>query len=236
MKKEILKQLKSDYEKLEIKPSADLWDRLELETEKTPHSLAKRSFQLLKYAAVILFLFTVGGLFYFNSNHIEKDNIVAKINHSTKPKQLKPEVETINSNIDQPENNVVASNENKIDETESESEEKIEFVLQSLPSYSDHHALAKEEEKTITVNSPVETLVSKEVNQPEKTLIAERKKANYIKAEDLLLGREFDKTREEYQDEKGKFGVLDATKIKFKSPNSLKLLGVTVFSVCLDIE
>lgn len=235
MKKEIRKQLKSDYEKLEIKPSADLWDRLELETEKISHLPAKRSFQWLKYAAVILLLLTVGGLFYFNSNQIEKDNIVAKINHSTKPKQLKPEVEIIHSNINQPENNVVASNVNKISETESE--EKIPFVLQSLPSYSDQQDLAKEEEKTIIVDSPAKALIiTGEINQPEKPLLAERKKANYIKADELLLGREFDKTREEYQDEKGKFGVLDATKIRFKSPNSLKILGMTVFSDSSDTK
>ncbi|ANF52425.1 hypothetical protein A0O34_18715 [Chryseobacterium glaciei] len=235
MKKEILKQLKSDYEKLETKPSTDLWDRLELETDKIPHLPAKRSFQWLKYAAVILLLLTVGGLFYFSSNQIEKENIVAKINHSTKPKQLKPEVEIIHSNINQPENNVVASNVNKISETKSE--EKIPFVLQSLPSYSDQQVLVKEEEKTVIINSPAKALIiTGEINQPEKALIAERKKANYIKADELLLGREFDKTREEYQDEKGKFGVLDATKIKFKSPNSLKILGMTVFSDSSDTK
>lgn len=234
MKKEILKQLKSDYEKLEIKPSADLWDRLEMESEKMPHLPAKRSFQWLKYAAVILLLLTVGGLFYFNSNQIKKDNIVAKINYSTKPKQLKPEVETINSNIDQPENNALASNVKKINEIK---EEKISVIQQCYPSNIDDQVLAKEEEKTIIVHSPAKALIiTGEINQPEKTLIAERKKANYIKADDLLLGRELDKTREEYQDEKGKFGVLDATKIKFKSPNSLKILGMTVFSDSSDTK
>ncbi|RTZ46531.1 hypothetical protein EJ377_20440 [Chryseobacterium arthrosphaerae] len=32
--KELLKQLKSDYEALEIKPSSDLWDRIEQEARK----------------------------------------------------------------------------------------------------------------------------------------------------------------------------------------------------------
>lgn len=234
MKKEILKQLKSDYEKLEIKPSADLWDRLELEKEKISHLPAKRSFQWLKYAAVILLLFTVGGLFYFNSNQIEKENIVAKINHSTKPEQLKPEVEIIHSNINQPENNVVVSNVNKVNEIK---EEKISVIQQCYPSNIDDQVLAKEEGKTVIINPPSKALIIiGEINQPEKTLIAERKKANYIKADDLLLGRELDKTREEYQDEKGKFGVLDATKIKFKSPNSLKILGMTVFSDSSDTK
>jgi len=234
MKKEILKQLKSDYEKLEIKPSADLWDRLELETEKMSHLPAKRSFQWLKYAAVIVLLFTVGGLFYFNSNQIENNNIVAKINNSTKPEQLKPEVEIINSNIDQPENSVVASNVNKVNEIK---EEKISVIQQCYPSNVNDQILTKEEEKTVIINPPSKALIiTGEINQPEKPLIAERKKANYIKADELLLGREFDKTREEYQDEKGKFGVLDATKIKFKSPNSLKILGMTVFSDSSDTK
>lgn len=234
MKKEILKQLKSDYEKLEIKPSADLWDKLELETDKISHLPVKRPFQWLKYAAVILLLFTVGGLFYFNSNQIKKDNIIAKINHSTKPEQLKPKVETINSNINQPENNVVVSNVNKVNEIK---EEKISVIQQCYPSNINDQVLVKEEEKTVIINPPSKALIIiGEINQPEKTLIAERKKANYIKADDLLLGRELDKTREEYQDEKGKFGVLDATKIKFKSPNSLKILGMTVFSDSSDTK
>ncbi|RTZ46532.1 hypothetical protein EJ377_20445 [Chryseobacterium arthrosphaerae] len=59
-------------------------------------------------------------------------------------------------------------------------------------------------------------------------------KTDYIKADELLLGREFDKKREENRTDIRKFGALDMTKIKIKSPNTFKILGVTVYSDSLE--
>ena len=80
MKKEILKQLKSDYEELEIKPSADLWGRIEQigrEEEKSISMGSKKAFQGWKYAAVLVVLVSVGVLLYFSRNHpVRTDNPV----------------------------------------------------------------------------------------------------------------------------------------------------------------
>ena len=62
-----------------------------------------------------------------------------------------------------------------------------------------------------------------------KTQTPERKKVSYISANELLLGREFDKTREEARSDK-QFGVLDVSKIKIRRPHLLNILGVTVYS------
>ncbi|WP_449397975.1 hypothetical protein [Chryseobacterium wanjuense] len=72
MKKEILNQLKSNYDKREIKPSADLWDRIEQGMDKTPVLSPKKTFEWMKYAAVVLLLISFGAVFYFISNKTEK--------------------------------------------------------------------------------------------------------------------------------------------------------------------
>src|ERR1700750_2608050 len=67
MKKEILKQLKSDYESLERSPSEDLWDRLDQKLDETSDAPLKQSFQWWKYAAVILLFISAGTFLYFNN-------------------------------------------------------------------------------------------------------------------------------------------------------------------------
>jgi hypothetical protein len=229
MKKEILRQLRSDYEKLEIKPSADLWDRIEsmeLEKEKTQDLSSKTSFQWWKYAAVAVLLISLGGLFYFNSNQTEKNNVIAK-NYAAKASQPKSNIKIINSNINHTENNIaITSNENKIDEVK---QDKKVIIISPKPLQINNSVLAKEEK--IIINDFIKTSII-----VEKPVIAERKKTNYIKADELLLGREFDKTREESHDHHKTFGVLDMGKIKIKSPNSFKILGMTVFSDSLETE
>jgi hypothetical protein len=70
------------------------------------------------------------------------------------------------------------------------------------------------------------TITEKLENNSEKPLLADRKKVSYISAEDLLIGRELDKTREENYNDQRKFGVIDMSKIKIKGPSSLKFLDL----------
>ncbi|KFF12260.1 hypothetical protein IW15_11920 [Chryseobacterium soli] len=228
MKKEILKQVRSDYEKLEIKPSADLWDRMEAELDKVPISDIKKPFQGWKYAAAILLLISFGAFFYFNSNKTEDKAVIATAEKLNAVAEPQPTVEIVNSNTDQAQHAEVAVlKENKIDKIKTDKEISTVSEDHAIPNVQH---LAKEE--IIIKNNviAVPAINSTVANSIEKPVIAAKNKANYIKADELLLGREFDRTREENKGEQGKFGVLDATKIKFKSPNSLKILGVTVFS------
>jgi hypothetical protein len=79
MKNNMLNNLKSDYEKLEIKPSADLWDRLDQSWMKSLKML-KTVFQWWKYAAIILLMVSVGTIIYIknknNFDHQKTDYIV----------------------------------------------------------------------------------------------------------------------------------------------------------------
>lgn len=239
MKKEILKQLKSDYEELEIKPSADLWDRIEQGSPVSPVLSAKKRFQWLRYAAVLIFLFSTGILLYFNQDH-KADRPDPGIAHTAsggdvpeaKLKKLLSEpraTEADNKNTEEdPDYSQIRKNVKA-----TASSEKEDILEKSGP------VLVKEEKiiiptSEIEINAP--TLDRTISLLPEKSTITDRKKADYIKADELLQGREFDKKREENKTDIRKFGALDMTKIKIKSPSpsSLKILGMTVFSDSLE--
>lgn len=226
MKNNMLNKLKSGYEELEIQPSSDLWDRLERELDEKPEIILKPSFHGWKYAAVIALLISLGGLFYFNSgNHSQTDEI--KIAQKPSKNTLKPEEK-------QEETMVV--NENNL-------ENRISFQTDknnNRPDYSSNKKnlsggieepkdIVLAEKENTTTDVPV-SLIEKQELSPVKPLLAERKKTSYISADDLLVGRELDKTREESYNDQRKFGVIDMSKIKIKGPNSLKILGFTVIS------
>ena len=77
MDKKILKQLKSDYEELEIKPSADLWSKIEAGIDEKINVSQKPALQWWKYAAVVLLLISFGTYFYFE-NQTDHKKILTK--------------------------------------------------------------------------------------------------------------------------------------------------------------
>lgn len=183
MKKEILRRLKSDYEKLEIKPSADLWDRIEpmrLETGKTSDLSSETSFQWWKYAAVVVLLISLGGLFYFNSNQTERNNVVTKNSNTIKSSQPKSNVGIINSNINNTKNNItIASNEHQIDKVK---QDKKIIIVSQKPLQINHMILAKEEKIIINDFNKIPVIEEKITNSIiEKPVIAERKKNKLYK-------------------------------------------------------
>ena len=232
MDKKILKQLKSDYEELELKPSADLWSKIEAGIDEGVNVDQKPTFQWWKYAAVVLLLISFGTYFYFENqaNHkkiltkgsskdkVEKVNI---INEESYHKSENLVVKTI-QNVDSKAN--LINKEEKPNQLISANQENISE--KNLP------------EEKIKQDETVENPIIKEIDHLpiQKQTVAERKKVNYTNAEQLLLGRELDKTREENQNEQRKFGVLDIGKIKIKSPNSFKILGFTVYSDSLKTK
>lgn len=234
MKKEILKQLKSDYEKLEIKPSADLWDRIEQSGEDPVVLSPKKPFQWLKYAAVLLLLLSVGALLYLNEDVKKKSNI--QVVSSEPVLESSPaEKEGYSSQHLQP---VQDQNTAAVSSPENGKKSQPDKIDRSIPV--DHFntqniVFNKEEKPIISPDQDNAGIVEKEIHQNiEKNLAAENKKTDYINADELLLGREFDKTRQEGRSENKKFGVLDMNRIKFRSPNSLKIFGVTVYSDSLE--
>ncbi|RQO40738.1 hypothetical protein DBR39_07315 [Chryseobacterium sp. KBW03] len=233
MKKELLKQLRSDYEKLEIKPSADLWsilEQMDLEIEKSPAMSPKKAFRWWKYAAVLILLFSVGVLLYFNENH--PVNTI----HSTA--HTKPAKKNIEKLFSQNPDIHVAEN---IKTENNTSQKRVEENVSLPQAYQQEEIVQKErfsskEEQIIVSDYEIKApVLDRNIDLlPGKASLAEKKKTEYINADELLQGREFQKKREENKTDIRKFGTLDMTKIKVKSPNSLKVFGVTVFSDSLE--
>ena len=223
MNNNMLNKLKSDYEELEIKPSSDLWERLEGKLEEKPQIALKSSFQWWKYAAVIVVLIALGSLFYFNLERPSQIDKV-KITQNTSEAILEPQ---------EKHNEGLVLNENQMQKPISSEIKRIHnqsyFPSENISEKEKFQSLAVKEEENIVVEVP-SVLTEKPENNSEKPLIADRKKVSYISAEDLLIGRELDKTREENYNDQRKFGVIDMSKIKIKGPNSLKILGITVIS------
>lgn len=219
MDKKILKQLKSEYEEIEIKPSSDLWDQIENGLESSSETVQKERFQWLRYAAVILLLISIGSVFYFNSDKNsdpEKNVVIRKPsrNHLKPTEKVKPIFP-----------DKQASNKPVLIENNVEIKTLNSALAQIQETNKVQQLLPKKEIKMIEITKISMDKIEIPVTKP---LIAEHKKASYISADDLLVGRELDKTREENHNDQRKFGVFDMRKIK--GPNSLKIFGFTVIS------
>ncbi|AYN02236.1 hypothetical protein [Chryseobacterium sp. 3008163] len=232
MDKKILKQLKSDYEELEIKPSADLWSKIEAGIDEGINVDQKPALQWWKYAAVVLLLISFGTYFYFESQTDHK-----KILTKESPKDKVEKVNIINKESDSKSEDLIVKAIENVDSKVnliSKEEKPKQLILVNQENISEKNL----PEEKIKQDETVENPIVKEIDHLpiQKQTVAERKKVNYTNAEQLLLGRELDKTREENQNEQRKFGVLDIGKIKIKSPNSFKILGFTIYSDSLETK
>lgn len=242
MKKEILKQLKSDYEGLEIKPSADLWDRIDQEMDTTHDLGSETSFQWWKYAAVVLFLISTGIFVYFNVNHDEKQHTITKTKSGQKKElNLKEALQEKKE-----ENRETVSNlaVNKIPEKNNLEKNGTIITLidhQKTPVSSQNikktqHANTVDPTAQIASDHP--KTKTPDIIKPEEivtdnfqlAVIAEKpeeKNGKYIQASDLLAGREYEKTREGKH--KGSYVRIDLSKLKPHFSKAVTL-GVTIHS------
>jgi len=233
MKKEILKQLKSDYERLEIKPSADLWDRIDQNPEKTSERVSKTSFQWWKYAAAVLVLISVGTLIYYNRsgnefNYKETDYIVKQVlEETTNPVNSAAGNQPVILNQEPVQEVVKIVNEDhkpiNSEEVLTLQKEKKVAALQSS-EHKEQIVVNQSENKT---NDQVKT---EDVTNPNPPVIAEaqRPKSSYINANELLQGREFDKNRAKAEKDDHKFGVIRFNKV-VPTVGNVTVLGVTVY-------
>lgn len=233
MRKEMLKQLKSDYEELEIRPSADLWDRIEQGSPESTVLHPQKRFQWLRYAAVLIVLISVGTLLYLKGDH------PANPSGTTVHVQVKPTQDNIVPNTSFPQPSEKQPTEIKItqDNVNHKNTKEVtdtpEFYQQEYVWKNKELTLAEKETVAFQHNEIYAPTLEKNINDfPEKNITA--KKTDYIKADELLQGREFDKKREENKTDLKKFGALDMSKIRLKSPNSLKILGITIYSDSLE--
>lgn len=225
MKNNTLNKLKSDYEELEIKPSSELWDKLDQRLDETSEIVLKTSFQWWKYAAVILLLISAGTFIYFN---IKKDSFDYKKTNYIVKKRLKNTVNPINPEF---ENQPVISNEEKIENNnakvvvenqKSNPKKEKEIIQPQISEFKARSFTVKQSENIDIKPAKIENHI------PNIPVIAEVKKSksSYINANELLIGREFDKTRENPYKNDVKFGVFNFDKPKV---DNVTVLGVSIY-------
>ncbi|HCA09771.1 hypothetical protein [Chryseobacterium sp.] len=235
MKKEILKQLKSDYERLERSPSEDLWDRLDQKLDENSDAPLKQSFQWWKYAAVILLFISAGTFIYFNNYKTKFD--YKETDYAVK-KGLEKTVNPINNDFENPS---VISNDPPVEKNE------VKIVSEDHRKNTSDKALPPTKEKKIaetqvtqhkeqshTLKQPENIFVNpgkvENVIPSHAPVIAEvnKSKQNYINPDELLLGREFDKAREKASKDERKLGAFKFDKF-VPNVGNVTVLGVTVY-------
>ncbi len=227
MKNNMLNKLKSGYEEMEIKPSDALWDQLDQKLDEKSEMTGETSFHWWKYAAAVVLLISVGTIVYFNfKKEVEVKNTaytVKKESHKTAdPVHLETPL-MISNNTAAPEKAVMAMTENPRSQIKEETEQKIvgpgstESKIQQIAA-------------TSSVDVPVgpEKIENAVHNFP---VVAEARKTtgSYISADDLLTGRDLDKSRENLLKEEKKFGVFNIGKV-FHKVDNITFLGVTVYN------
>jgi len=224
MDKNIQKQLKTEYEKLEINPSIHLWSQIEDGLDSSVETSRKRPFIWWKYAAVVILLASISGLFYLNSNQPSTATKTV-VSHSGKQSEMTFEKDSIHNLVVESPEKIIAISDLKDDKVSKNNVSNRK--LKETSNVSEVDLDLKQKEIKIEQIAPVYAQTN-EVSAV-KTQTPERKKVSYISANELLLGREFDKTREEARSDK-QFGVLDVSKLKIRRPHLLNILGVTVYS------
>ncbi|UOU97395.1 hypothetical protein MUU74_12940 [Chryseobacterium daecheongense] len=246
MNKEILKQLKSDYEKLEIKPSADLWDRIDSMDQKTEKGSGwspKAHFQWWKYAAIVLLLISVGTIIYYNINKVEQHNILSRIQtNQINDKDLEGIQEKHNNENVLPDSELAAdtkprnynTSQNKTADHSIRPDKKIEYTQNitkkqngDLDNTPVQVAFDDRQIKHPDVIVKPEESIAPDNKLAVSTEKSEIKNTKYIKASDLLTGREYDKVRG--NQETTSYGRINLSRLK-PHFSQVVSLGVTVHS------
>lgn len=225
MKKEILRQLKSDYEELEIKPSLDLWDQLDhqlndgnIVEEKRPKNSIR---QFLKIAAVLLLLLTTGFLL---KSVFEKSNpktiAVKRINNIDN--SVVTDI-TVIPTVNEKEFIGLKSEKNEIAETAfSNKQQTIKSADIKSTSVSE---LIPVEKETVAIHNFIAD------ERPPVLATSTENKQKYVSADDLLFQYELDKTKIEKQDDHARLGQIKTWELeKVHGPKSLKILGISIIS------
>lgn len=188
MNKNILKQIKTDYEELEIKPSANLWGEIEDRLESGSDAVQKPLFQWWKYAAAVVLLISLGGLFYFNyeKGSKSKETIVVKKsteNISAPTKNIEQNNFVENRNVEAPK--VIVKSKTEVKQIEKLADFHI-IKLKETPKATDEIS---------QVNLKIEPIVTTQITtETSKLVVAEKtenKTIKYITANDLIFQRKY---------------------------------------------
>ncbi|MGI9652512.1 hypothetical protein [Chryseobacterium sp. RLHN22] len=229
MDKKILKQLKADYEELNIKPSVNLWDQIEDQLQGRDETVRKPLFQWWKYAAVVLLLIAFGSIFYFNSGKFSKSTQTIAV-RSTEDENLNPsKASEIIANSANPETKydvgikMIPEKANSIKKSEEAVEERS---ITEEVSVSKNLAVIPE----IDIKPEAEFgKIKQETTESPQLVVTEKpSKVKYVTANDLIFQRKYSIEKNDKSNENTKrLGIIMINKINapevitiFNSSNS----------------
>jgi len=194
MDKKILKQLKTDYEDLEIKPSESLWDQIELGLDNDSQTVQKPLFQWWKYAAVIVLLISFGALFYFNSDQFSKSKEAIAVKKTIKNNSnLTENIESVTDNKNEEPNTtseiIIKSEKTQKKQSEILVETQNE-VLKETPKIVNTE-LQISEKPEIKINNKPEQLIPESPQLATIKPAIKEAKVKYITANDLIFQRKY---------------------------------------------
>lgn len=221
MKKSMLNKLKSGYEELEVRPSAGLWEKLDHKLDEIPERTPNVSSQWWKYAAAVLLMVSFGTIFYLN--HQDPSGI-KKTDHAMKKGSIRiisPEFSkpVISDEVINPEKEIKTIAGISKRRTETESGKKT--IQPEISPVTLHHLAVQPQHMAQIAPVKIENTIS---SVPE---VAVETRTTYISANELLLGREFDKTSKQSGTDVVKLGVFNFDKPKVEN---VTVMGVTVYS------
>ncbi len=194
MDKKILKQLKTDYEDLEIKPSENLWDQIELGLDNDSQTVQKPLFQWWKYAAVIVLLVSFGTWFYFNSDQFSKSKEAIAVKKTIKNNSnLTENIESVTDNKNEEPNTtseiIIKSEKTQKKQSEILVETQNE-VLKETPKIVNTE-LQISEKPEIKINNKPEQLIPESPQLATIKPAIKEAKVKYITANDLIFQRKY---------------------------------------------
>ena len=193
MDKKIRKQLKTDYEHLEIKPSANLWEQIELGLENNSETAQKPSFQWWKYAAVIVLLLSFGSLFYYNSDQFFKPKETIAVKKPVENKsESKDNIESVADNKNEEPSTtseIIKSEKTQKKQSEILVETQNEVVKETPKIGNTEFQIGVKPE--IEINNKPEQLINESPQLATTKPVVKEMKVKYITANDLIFQRKY---------------------------------------------
>ncbi len=210
-----------------MKVSDSLWDRLEEKLDQVPAKEEKPKMIWWRYAAAVILIFGLSGIFWMTNKKVEVDNNQHFVNQSNSQNVIPTTVEQLENNkvekLIPTKNNQETDNQKlAIKNINYSTSEPIKKPNQITEKFPEKELIIKKEEPQI-VSKPEEQLAQTDIQKP-------REKVKYVSSSDLLFGVEIDKAKTETP--KSAIGI-NTIKPKndsdFPNPKRIKLFGITLY-------
>ncbi|MFC6267948.1 hypothetical protein [Frigoriflavimonas asaccharolytica] len=239
MENSLKNKIKNDYENGALKPSSNLWDQLEAKLDAKEQKIIDpektSNINYWKYAAVVLLMITVGFLVEYSFLGNSTSNEVPTLTKIETPLPSKIlVVDTLN--------NYKKIQLEPIIGEEIVPNKGVEIVSENVEKFTkkkDETTKITKEDFNITEKAIVLNTIDKSKSQKEEKLVAENNtlivpnKSNpvqYVKADELLFGRELQKEKKQFANSKNKLEEITNSFVQKIKPSSVTIFGVTVYT------